>query len=282
MNKIILITGVSSGIGKKTAERLVKEGHIVYGASRKAEKTKDLERLGVHLITLDVTNEIACETCVQRVLNEQGRIDVLINNAGFGLYGAVETIPLADAKYQMDVNVFGLAKMTQLVIPHMRRQHRGTIINMSSIAGKIATPMGTWYHTSKFAVEGFSDTIRLELKQFGIHVVLIEPGLIRTNFEEVANAHIKKYNNQGPYEKLGKAMARTYVKAETKGSLFYGSNPEVIAKVISKAIRKDVPRARYVAGHLGKVILLARRCVSDKVYDRCALRIMGNVKKVKD
>ncbi|MFV0394646.1 MAG: oxidoreductase [Coprobacillaceae bacterium] len=281
MKKVILITGVSSGIGKVTAKRLLSEGYIVYGASRKAEQAKDLEALGVHLITLDVTNEISCENCVKQVVDEQGKIDVLINNAGFGLYGSVEDIPLKDAKYEMDVNVFGLAKMTQLVIPHMRDKNKGTIINISSIAGKITTPMGTWYHTSKFAVEGFSNTLRLELKQFGIHVVLVEPGLIRTNFEEVANSCIEKYSGDGPYEDLGKAMAKTYVKAETKGSFFYGSDPNIIAKTISKAIHKNKPRTRYVAGHLGKLSLLARRYVSDKMYDRCALWLLANVKRLK-
>lgn len=282
MKKVILITGVSSGIGKKAAEHLIAQGHIVYGASRKAEQEKDLAALGIQLMTLDVINDEDCENCVNRVMLEQGRIDVLINNAGFGLYGAVEDIPLIDAKYEMDVNVFGLAKMTQLVIPHMRKQQGGTIINMSSIAGKITTAMGAWYHTSKFAVEGFSNALRLELRQFGIHVVLIQPGLIRTNFEEIANASIAKYSGTGEYQKLGEAMARTYVKAEQKGSFFYGSDPLVIAKVISKAVNKKRPRTRYVAGHLGKISLVARRYVSDRVYDRCALFLMANIKKNKE
>lgn len=281
MQKVILITGVSSGIGKSAAIRLVKDGHIVYGASRKALQEKQLEEMGIHLVTLDVTDEKSCEDFVHKVVREQGRIDVLVNNAGFGLYGAVEDIPLKDARYEMDVNLFGLAKMTQLVIPYMRKQRCGKIINVSSIAGKMTTPLGAWYHTSKFAVEGFSSTLRLELRQFGIHVVLIEPGLTRTGFEEVANQGIAKYSGNGPYAELGKAMAQTYIDANTKGTFFYGSSSDTIAQVIHKAIRKVKPRTRYVKGHLGKLSLVARRYVSDRIYDPCAIKILANVKRIK-
>ncbi len=185
MGKVILITGASSGIGKDTALNLIKEGHIVYGAARRISKMKDIVEAGGHSIKMDILSNEDIDRAVDQVISEQNRIDVLVNNAGYGLWGAVETISIDEAKRQFDVNIFGLAYLTKKVIPLMRNQKSGKIINMSSMGGKVYTPFGAWYHATKYALEGWSDCLRIELKDFGIDVILIEPGVIKTEFQDV-------------------------------------------------------------------------------------------------
>ena len=174
--KVILLTGASSGIGYDTATRLARQGHKVYGAARRIDKMQPLKKLGVTPIKMDVTDDASMIAGVNAVLEAEGRIDVLVNNAGYGYFGAIENVSMEEARKQLEVNVFGLARLTQLVIPHMRQQGSGRIVNLASIAGKLALYFGGWYHVSKFAVEGFSDALRMELKPFGIDVVIIEPG----------------------------------------------------------------------------------------------------------
>ena len=185
MGKVILITGASSGIGKDTALNLIKEGHIVYGAARRISKMKDIVEAGGHSIKMDILNNEDVDKAIDQVISEHNRIDVLVNNAGYGLWGAVETISIDEAKRQFDVNIFGLAYLTKKVIPIMRNQKSGKIINMSSMGGKVYTPFGAWYHATKYALEGWSDCLRIELKSFGINVILIEPGVIKTEFQDV-------------------------------------------------------------------------------------------------
>ena len=185
--KIILITGASSGIGKATAKRLISEGHIVYGAARRVENMSDLEEMGGHAIRMDITNEAEVTAAVQRIMDENDRFDVLVNNAGYAVYGAVEQIPIDQARRQFEVNLFGLASLTQKIIPIMREQGAGQIINISSVGGKIYSPLGAWYHATKHALEGWSDALRIELAQFGIQVSIIEPGAIVTEFTDVMN-----------------------------------------------------------------------------------------------
>ena len=170
-SKVILITGASSGIGKDTALSLIKEGHIVYGAARRLEMMQDIVQAGGHAIKMDILNNEDVDKAVDRVISEHKRIDVLVNNAGYGLWGAVETISIDEAKRQFDVNIFGLAYLTKKVIPLMRNQKSGKIINMSSMGGKVYTPFGAWYHATKYALEGWSDCLRIELKSFGIDVI---------------------------------------------------------------------------------------------------------------
>ena len=162
MKKVVLITGASSGIGKRTALLLVQQGHIVYGAARRLDKMRDLKDAGVRLLQMDVTDDASMIKGVQEIIDAEKRIDVLVNNAGYGSYGALEDVPITEAKHQFDVNIFGLARLTQLVLPQMRSQKSGRIINISSIGGKIGEPHGTWYHATKFAVEGLSDSLRME------------------------------------------------------------------------------------------------------------------------
>ncbi len=268
---VVLITGASSGIGKATAELLLKKNCTVYAAARRVERMKDLKKKGAHVLKMDVTDDKSMVDGVKKLIKEQGRIDVLFNNAGYGQYGTVEETPLDQARYQFEVNVFGLARMTQLVLPQMRKQRSGKIINTSSIGGKIYTPLGAWYHATKHALEGWSDCLRLELKQFGIDVIIIEPGLIETEFADVVEKQLAA-SEKGPYgdfiNKLLSGMKETY----KKGS---GSPPSVIAKVVLKSIQKKKPKTRYSAGKLAKPILFARRRFSDRMFDRI---IMSQVK----
>ena len=177
-----LVTGASAGIGKATVKALLEAGYTVYAAARRVENMRDLEDLGSVVLKMDVTNEEDLVAGVERINSEQGGVDILVNNAGFGLYGPMEDIPLDDARYQFEVNLFGLARLTQLVLPHMREQEAGKIVNVSSIAGKMHAPLGSWYIATKHALEGWSDCLRFELKSFGVDVIIIEPGLIHTEF----------------------------------------------------------------------------------------------------
>ena len=262
--KVILITGASSGMGKETALQLIKEGYTVYGAARRVEQMKDLEELGGHAIAMDVTNDEQMVAAVDKIIQEQGKIDVLINNAGYAIYGAVEDTTIADARRQFEVNIFGLASLTQLVLPHMRNQHAGRVINISSMGGKIYTPLGAWYHATKHALEGWSDCLRLELKQFGIDVVIIEPGIIKTEFGDVMTAPMMERSGTTAYANIAKAVEKTTTESYEKG----GASPaSVISNLISKAIKARKPKTRYVAGKLAKPLMFVRKYFGDRFFD---------------
>ena len=188
--KVILITGASSGIGFDSAQTLAKQGHRVYAAARRTELMEPLKAYGVKVIGMDVTDEESMKQGVETVIQAEGRIDVLINNAGYGYFGAIENVPLEEARRQLEVNVFGLARLTQLVLPYMRKQRSGRIINTSSIAGKRVFYMGGWYNVTKYSVEALSDALRMEMKPFGIDVVMIEPGAIKTDWGVIAARHL--------------------------------------------------------------------------------------------
>lgn len=264
MPKVVLITGASSGIGKVTAKHLIKQGHIVYGAARRLENMKDLNELGGHAIGMDITNESQIQAAVDRVLFEQNRVDVLINNAGYAVYGAVEQVSIDEARRQFEVNLFGLASLTQKIIPKMRDQGSGLIINISSIGGKVYTPLGAWYHATKHALEGWSDSLRVELAEFGIHVSVVEPGAIETEFGDVMMDPMLERSKGGPYEALSIAVAdgsKTYYNGSPSNS------PQVIANVIAKAISSAKPKTRYVAGKMAKPTLFMRRLLTDRGFD---------------
>ncbi|MCG8577005.1 MAG: oxidoreductase, partial [Flavobacteriales bacterium] len=259
MKKVVLVTGASSGIGKATAQQLIKEGHIVYGAARRVEKMSDLESAGGYAVKMDVTNEDEVQAAVDKIIAEQGRIDVLVNNAGYAVYGPVEHVSMEDAKRQFDVNIFGLASITQKVIPHMRTKKSGTVINISSIGGKIYTPFGAWYHATKFALEGWSDCLRLELKDFGIDVVVVEPGAIKTEFMDVMYQPMVERGTGTVYETSLNLMAQAAASMEESGQ---GSPPSVIAETISKAVKSPKPKTRYASGAMAKMLLRMRRWTS--------------------
>lgn len=174
-NKVILVTGASSGMGFEACKALAGQGHKVYGGARRVEKMEGLKDFGVTPLKLDVTNDTSCRDAIDTIIKNEGRIDVLINNAGYGSYGAIEDVTIEEAQRQFEVNLFGLARLTKAVLPHMRSQHSGTIINTSSMGGRLVSFLGGWYHATKYAVEAFSDALRMETKQFGINVAIIEP-----------------------------------------------------------------------------------------------------------
>ena len=249
--KVILITGASSGIGYDAALTLARQGHRVYGAARRVELMEPLRKEGVVPVRLDVTDEQSMQECVKTVLDAEGRIDVLVNNAGYGYFGAIETVPMEEARRQVEVNVFGLARMCQLVLPTMRRQGNGRIINTSSIAGKMVLLFGGWYHVSKFSVEALSDALRMEMKPFGIDVSMIEPGSIKTDWGIIAAKHLRESASGTPYEEMALAEADLLHNAYSGRFL---SSPKVITRAISKAVNRRRPKARYRTGrfsHLG-------------------------------
>lgn len=245
--QIILITGASSGIGYDAAQTLAQQGHRVYAAARRVERMEPLKALGVQVVSMDVTDEASMQNGVESVIQAEGRIDVLINNAGYGYFGAIENVPMEEARKQLEVNVFGLARLTQLVLPYMRRQRSGRIINTSSIAGKMVFYMGGWYNVTKYSVEALSDALRMELKPFGIDVVMIEPGAIKTDWGIIAARHLKESSKGTAYEEIGTQWANNM-------DWFYESNllssPAVITKAISRAVNSRRPKARYTRGRI--------------------------------
>ncbi len=262
--KIVLITGASSGIGKSTAILLNKEGFTVYAAARRLERMKDLAEKGIKVLSMDITDDQSMKAGVDKIISEEGNIDVLVNNAGYGSYGALEDVEIYEAKRQFEVNIFGLARLTQLVLPFMRKQKSGRIINISSIGGKFGEPLGVWYHATKYAVEGLSDSLRPELKPFGIETIIIQPGAINTEWGGISFESMEKASGKTAYAPLVKLNEPMYRRMTEKQE---GSEPIIIAKVILKAIRARRPKTRYAAGKFAKLLLLTRKLLSDKSFD---------------
>jgi NAD(P)-dependent dehydrogenase (short-subunit alcohol dehydrogenase family) len=270
--RIALVTGASSGIGEATARKLHALGYVVYGAARRVDRMEKLAAVGIRTIAMDVTDEDSMRAGVDRVLAEAGRIDVLVNNAGYGSYGAVEDVPLDEARYQFEVNVFGAVRLIQLVLPAMRERRSGTIVNISSMGGRIYTPLGGWYHGTKFALEALSDCLRLEAKPFGIDVVVIEPGGIQTEWGDIAAGNLRKVSADGPYAKRADAMAAS-IGSEAHARR--NSPPTVIADAIAKAVTARRPRTRYTAGFGAKPLITLRRVLPDRAFDAVISRLTG-------
>lgn len=269
MQQIILITGASSGMGKAFARRLINEGYIVYGAARRLEHMHDLVQAGGRAMALDITDEASISAAVERIMGEQGRIDVLINNAGYAIYGSVEETSMADVRRQFEVNIFGLGRLTQLVIPHMRQAGSGRIINISSMGGRMYTPLGSWYHATKHALEGWSDCLRLELKSAGIDVVIIQPGIIKTEFVDVMTGPMLQRSGVGPYGELARKVAKGAEYGMGNGR---ASDPEVIAALVSKAVRSRMPRTRYAGGFLARPLMWMRNWLGDRLFDKVIMK----------
>ena len=267
--KVILITGTALGIGKSTALHLIEKGHIVYGGDILIEENLYLNESGGFALEMDVTNQNHIDNAVKKVISEQGRIDVLVNNAGLGVYGAIEDVSMEDIYYQYDVNLFGLARVTKAVLPYMREKESGTIINISSVLGETYGPLAGWYLSTKHALEGWSDALRVELKKFDIDVVIVQPGAINTNFSNVTKTYIDKYRENSPYQHLyGEPITDT-------GNVILSnqSDPIVIAKVINKAIDARNPKTRYAAGAYSRIGIFLRKIMTDKMFDRFILSI---------
>jgi NAD(P)-dependent dehydrogenase (short-subunit alcohol dehydrogenase family) len=269
--KTALVTGASSGMGKEIAKRLISDGFRVYVAARSIDKMLDLERLGARALQMDVSDDDEIKAAVGIILAESGGVDVLVNNAGFGLYGPVEDIAMDEARYQFEVNVFGPARLTQLLLPAMRQKGAETIVNITSMGGKIYTLLGAWYHATKHALEGWSDSLRLELAPFGIDVVVIEPGLIETGFGDVVADGLVKRSGAGPYAKVSQAVAKTTRATYGHGR---GTDSKVIADVVSAAVHARRPRTRYVAGKYAKPMIAIRKWLGDRMFDRIIMSQM--------
>ena len=263
--KVALVTGASSGIGKETGKRLLREGCVVYVAARRLEKMEDLRELGAIPLRMDITVEEDIIAALERIESNHGGIDILVNNAGFGMYGSVEESNIDDARYQFEVNLFGMARLTQLALPAMRKKGFGAIVNISSMGGKIYSPLGSWYHATKHAVEGWSDCLRLELKPFGINVVIIEPGAIATEWADIMLDPMISRSGHGPYRKIAQSLAKAMRSLyDTEGS---ASPPSVVADAIVKATRASRPKTRYAIGKLAKPLIFIRQYFGDRIFD---------------
>jgi len=264
MTKVALITGASSGIGEQTVKGLLDAGYVVYAGARRIDRMQSLAVLGARLMSLDVSDEVSMRAAMKRIGDETGRIDVLVNNAGYGSYGALEDVPQEEARRQFEVNLFGLARLIQLALPTMRAQRSGTIVNVSSIGGVFGEPFGSWYHATKFAVEGLSDSLRMELDPFGIHVVVIQPGAISTEWNAIAREGLLKYSGNGAYSESARAHVK-FLAVGDRGSV--PSPPSVVAKVIVEAVQARKPRTRYPVGGGAKALLFIRSLLSDRAFD---------------
>ena len=263
LGKVILITGATSGIGYKTAEYLAAQGNIVYGAGRRIESHENIKQ--VNPLKLDLTNEASIKTAIDTIIANEGRIDVLVNNAGYGSYGAIEDVTIEEAKQQFEVNIFGLARITQLVLPHMRAQQSGHIINISSMGGRLTTYFGAWYHATKYALEAFSDALRMEVEEFGIEVSIIEPGGIKTDWGIIAADKLADSAKGGAYEATAMKVAQSMKKQYHSNLL---SNPMVVTKAISKAIDSNKPKPRYLIGFAAKPLVFLHAILPTKVFDK--------------
>lgn len=271
---VAFVTGASTGIGFEAARKLSSNGFTVYAGARRVDRMEPLKALGVQVLSLDVTDEASMRAAVGRVLAEHGRIDVLVNNAGYGSFGALEEVDLAEGRRQFEVNVFGLARMTQLVLPAMRKAGRGRIINVSSIGGKFYEPLGAWYHGTKFAVEGMSDALRLELKPHGISVSIIEPASTISEWGGIAAEGLLATSGKGPYARQAREMAATLAstdRAETS------TPPEVIADAVLHAASSARPRTRYPVGRGARAILALRRILPDRLFDPVVMLVLKRV-----
>jgi NADP-dependent 3-hydroxy acid dehydrogenase YdfG len=267
-SKAVLITGCSTGIGRATAERLAEKGWTVYATARRPESIADLEAKGCKTLALDVTSEQSMRDAVAQVEAAEGAVGVLVNNAGYSQSGAVESVNLDDIRRQFETNVFGLVRMCQLVLPGMRRQHFGKIVNVSSMGGKMTFPGGGIYHGTKHAVEAISDALRFEVRDFGVDVIVIEPGLIKTQFGEAAVTSINEGTaSNGAYGDFNAAVASATAGAYEGPLARLGGGPDDVARKIEKAISRRKPRTRYPVTPSARMIMGIRKLLPDRAWD---------------
>lgn len=263
---VVLITGCSSGIGEATARRLLARGHTVYATARRPQTLSDLAAAGATTLALDVTDEESMVSAVKEVEAAHGAVGALVNNAGYGLQGPIEETPLEEVRRQLETNFFGLVRLTQLVLPAMRAATTGRIVNVSSMGGRLALPGGAFYHASKWAVEAYSDVLRLEAAPFGVKVSIIEPGPVITPWSEVAVSTIEE-EPTGPYAQfrsdLGSGLASYYEGPKAR----LASSADDVAKAISKAVESRHPRPRYLVGPVARAMVTSRRLLPDRLWD---------------
>src|SRR3954452_13605154 len=266
----VLITGCSSGIGRATAERLAGRGFTVYATARSVASIADLEARGCRVLALDVTDEDSMQAAVATVVDEQGAVGALVNNAGYSQSGAVEEVPIEEVRRQFETNVFGLVRMCQLVLPGMRAQRHGRIVNVSSMGANFTFPGGGFYHATKYAVEAISDALRFEVQGFGIAVVIVQPGLIRTSFADTATGAIHSATPaEGPYAAFNAAVAGSTQSAYERGPLAHlGGGPEIVARTIERAITARSPKIRYRVTPSARLLVGQRALMTDRMWDR--------------
>src|SRR3954454_3719467 len=270
VSRAVLITGCSSGIGRATAERLAARGYTVYASARRLDAIADLEARGCRVLALDVTDEDSMQAAVRAVVEEQGAVGALVNNAGYSQSGAVEEVPMAEVRRQFETNVFGLVRMCQLVLPGMRAQRFGRIVNVSSMGANFTFPGGGFYHATKYAVEAISDALRFEVQGFGIAVVIVQPGLIRTSFADTATGAIHSATPaEGPYAAFNAAVAGSTQSAYERGPLAHlGGGPEIVARTIERAITARSPKIRYRVTPSARLLVGQRALMTDRMWDR--------------
>ena len=266
-SKAVLITGCSSGIGRATAERLAAEGWKVYATARRPQTIADLRERGCETLALDVLDETSMERAVAAVIEAEGGVGVLVNNAGYSQSGAVESVPLDAVRRQFETNVFGLIRMCQLVLPGMRARHQGKVVNIGSMGGKLTFPGGGVYHATKYAVEAISDALRFEVRGFGIDVILVEPGLITTRFGETAAASVDQAADSGPYATFNRRVA-TLTEGAYRGRMsLLGGRPESVANTVAGALKARRPKPRYAVTPSAHLLINQRRFTPDRVWD---------------
>ena len=268
-SRAVLVTGTSSGIGKAVALHLVKAGWPVYATARKVDALKDLAAAGCKTLPCDVNDEESMRACVASVEAEHGAVGVLVNNAGYSQSGAVETVPIAAMRAQFETNVWGAVRMSQLVLPGMRKQRSGRIINIGSMGGTLVFPGGGVYHATKYALEALNDALRFEVAGFGVHVVLVQPGLIRTGFSSAATSAMDgNLPKEGPYAHFNATVASaTHSAYETGPMARFGGGPERVAAVVEKAITARRPRTRYRVTPSASIFMTLRRWLPDRWWD---------------
>ena len=266
-SRAVLITGCSSGIGHATAQRLAAAGWKVYATARRPQAISDLEQLRCRTLALDVCDEASMSAAVSAVTEAEGAVGVLINNAGYSQSGAVESVPIDQARRQFETNVFGLMRMCQLVLPGMRDQGWGKIVNLGSMGGKLTFPGAGLYHATKYAVEAISDALRFEVRGFGVDVILIEPGLIRTSFGDVASASVAEIHGDGPYADFNRRVAKVTADAYQGPMIKLGGGPDTVAQAIAQALESKRPRARYPVTPSARLLINQRRFTPDRVWD---------------
>lgn len=271
VSRAVLITGCSSGIGRATARRLAAGGWTVYATARRPESIADLEAAGCRTLALDVTDESSMLAAVRTVEETHGAVGVLINNAGYSQSGAIETVPLEAVRRQFETNVFGLARLTQLVLPKMRDQRWGKVVNLGSMGGRLVFPGGGWYHATKYALEAVSDALRFEVRGFGIDVILLEPGLITTEFATAATASMEGVAGReaagDPYAEFNATVATATQGAYDGPLRLFGAGPERVAKVIERSIRKRRAPTRVTITPSAKFTIPTRRLLPDRAWD---------------
>lgn len=265
--KVVLITGVSSGFGYDAAKMLHDKGLIVYGVARRENKLNELKEYGINTYKLDITDYDETKRIVDEILLKEKKIDILINNAGYGELGPIEAISLDNAKKQMEINVFAMANITKLIIPSMRLNKKGRIINISSVAGRVTTYFGGWYNISKYAVEALTDSLRIDLKKYGIKATAIEPGPFKTNWGILASENLEKSTQNTIYEKDGKEVANFYKDGYSKKSLLISDSIKVSKKIVKVSLKKHI-KARYLVGRFTKLMVFADKVFPTSITDK--------------